>query len=65
MMWVLAHHGVVVARGSYREMIEAAEERQVLARAWHDDGTELAPRWTDRWWTIVPVGAAAARGRAA
>lgn len=64
MTWVLTHHGVVVARGSYRQMLEAAAARDVLAREWHEDGTELAPRWTDRWWTIVPV-ASAARGRAA
>ncbi|MGY2052942.1 hypothetical protein [Methylobacterium sp. JK268] len=65
MTWALIHQGAIVARGTYQQMLDLAEEWQVLARSWHLDGTEFAPRWLDRDYRMAPLAAAAARGRAA
>ena len=66
MTWVITHHGVVVARGTYQQMLDTAEEWQVLEREWHRDGTQLSPIWTRRGYALCPAaGAAQVRGRAA
>lgn len=65
MIWCIVHQGCVVARGSYAQMIETAEEWRVLERGWHPDGTELAPRWLERGYSIVPQVTVSVRRAAA
>lgn len=54
MTWALLHDGRIAARGSYAEILDTGEAWQVIARAWHPDGTELAPR-LERGWTVAPA----------
>lgn len=61
MTWVLTHHGVVVARGTYQQMLDTAEEWRVLERAWHPDGTEMAPRWIERGYSLAPQASSGQR----
>lgn len=65
MIWCIVHQGCVVARGSYAQMLDTAEEWRVLDRAYHRDGTELAPHWLERGYSIVPQITAPARRAAA
>lgn len=65
MTWVLLHDDRVVATGAYRSMIEMAEEWGACARAWHLDGTELAPRLERAWFILPRAMVPAARSEAA
>ncbi len=65
MTWLLKHEGRVVARGLYGQLIETAEEWRVLERGWHADGTEFAPRWLVRGYSLMPAPVVSARGRRA
>lgn len=44
MMWAVIRNAEVVYRGSYGQCLDVAETYHLLTRAFHPDGTELAPR---------------------
>lgn len=53
MTWLLLQGATILARGSFADVLDAAEARALCQRAFHPDGTELAPR-IDRTCSILP-----------
>lgn len=63
MIWALVHGGRIVARGSYSEVLDTAEEWLVLERLYHPDGTVTGQRLARGWQVLLEamVGTDAAR----
>ncbi|MDH2310359.1 hypothetical protein [Methylobacterium brachiatum] len=53
MTWVIVRDGRILCRGSRESCLCAGERVGVIARAFHADGTELAPR-LDRTALLLP-----------
>lgn len=53
MTWALIHGGRIVARGSYTEVLDTAEEWMVLEVLRHPDETVVARRLT-LGWQVLP-----------
>ncbi|SFS58286.1 hypothetical protein [Methylobacterium sp. yr668] len=49
MVWALIHGGRIVARGSYSEVLDTAEDWMVLEVLRHPDGTVVARRLPFGW----------------
>lgn len=54
MTWALLNAGRIVFRGTRAGALDAAERCGACERAWHPDGTEMAPK-LERGWMLVPA----------
>ncbi len=54
MTWLLLQEGHPLFRGTYADALDYGERHQLIARSWHEDGTEVSTRIVDRSVMLLP-----------